>query len=166
MTEQQGSSTSTATTWAGPPTRMPVASFRTYGDAERAVRYLASQKFPVERVSIVGRDVEWVEQIIGRATWGSAALHGAAAGAVTGALFGWLFGLLAWIAPLIASLALAAYGLVFGAVIGAILGLIMYAFQRGKRDFESVRALQPTSYQLVADTAVADQAAAVLAGRE
>jgi hypothetical protein len=167
MTEQQqAGGTSTVMAWTEPPAGKQVASFRTYGDVERAVQYLASQNFPVERARIVGRDVEWVEQIIGRATWGHAALRGAAAGAVTGALLGWIFGLLSWITPLIASLALAAYGLVFGAVVGAILGLIIYAFQHGKRDFESVRVLQPAGYELVADAAVAEQAAAILAGRE
>jgi hypothetical protein len=130
------------------------------------VDYLAQHDFPVQRVSIVGQDVELVEQIIGRNGYGHAAARGAVAGGVTGALVGWIFGLAAWIAPLIASLAIAAYGLVFGAVIGALLGLALRGLDRGHHDFASVRVLQPTRYELVADAAVADRAAAVLAGRE
>lgn len=168
MSEQTGGG-ATATErkgmWTEPPPRRPVASFRTYSDAAKAVDYLAQQDFPVERVSIVGQNVELVEQIVGRNGYGNAAARGAVAGGVTGALFGWIFGLAAWIVPLIASLAIAAYGLVFGAVIGALLGLGLHWLDRGHRNFASVQVLQPTTYELVADAAVADRAAAVLGGR-
>lgn len=146
--------------------RWTVASFSSYGEAERAVEYLATRSFPVDRVAVVGGDVRWVEQIIGRTNYGYAALRSATAGAVTGALFGWIFGLLSWVHPLITGLALAAYGLVFGAVVGAVLGLVMYSLRRGKRDFESVRMLQPQRYELVADAEVAAEAVALLARRQ
>ena len=32
-----------------------VASYRTYAEAQRAVDFLSDQRFPVERLSIVGR---------------------------------------------------------------------------------------------------------------
>jgi hypothetical protein len=142
--------------------RTTVRSFESYSEAERAVEYLTTRKFPVDRVAVVGRDVRWVEQIVGRTNYGYAALNGAASGAVVGALFGWIFGLLTWIHPLIAGLALAAYGLVFGAVVGAVLGVALYTLRRGRRDFESVRVLQPDRYELVADAEVAAEAAALL----
>ena len=107
-----------------PPARQVIATFDTYADAESAVDYLSDQHFTVDKLAIVGRDIELVEQIVGRLNYGWAALRGAAAGALTGALFGWIFGLLDWVQPLLTGLALAFYGLVFGAVVGALLGLL------------------------------------------
>ncbi|MBO0871755.1 MAG: glycine zipper family protein [Pseudonocardia sp.] len=156
-------STSTAATTG--QSRRPVASFDTYGEAERAVDYLSDQHFPVERTAIVGHDVRMVEQVVGRLNYGGAALRGAASGAVTGGLIGWVFGLFNWIHPLLASLTLAAYGLIFGAVVGALLGLIMHAVQGGRRDFSAVRMMLPSRYEVVADVEVAGQAEQLLAQR-
>ncbi|MFC9883229.1 general stress protein [Streptomyces libani] len=137
--------------------RRPIASYPTYAEAERAVDYLSDQEFPVERVAIIGHDLQLVEQVVGRVGPGRAALSGAASGALPGALIGWLFGLLSWLDPV-----LALYGLIFGAVIGALLGLLLYSLQRGRRDFASVSAMQPSRYEVVADAEVADQAAKLL----
>lgn len=82
-----------------PPARQVIATFDTYADAESAVDYLSDQHFTVDKLAIVGRDIELVEQIVGRLNYGWAALRGAAAGALTGALFGWIFGLLDWVQP-------------------------------------------------------------------
>ena len=144
---------------------MPVASFSSYSAAESAVDYLSDRKFPVDRVAIVGHDVKYVEQVIGRMNYGRAALSGALTGGLIGALFGWLFGLLDWIRPLLVSLQLAAYGLIYGAVLGALLGLALYALQRGRRDFTAVRGLQPTRYDVVVDAAVAEDAFRLLRER-
>ena len=144
------------------PARRRIATFHSYADAERAVEYLTTRGFPVERVAIVGRDLQSVEQIVGRLTFGSAAWHGALAGALPGALVGWIFGLLSWVHPLIASLLLALYGLIFGAVLGAIAGMIAYAFQRGRRDFASVATVQAREFDVVVDDQVADDAARLL----
>jgi len=142
-----------------------VATFASYGDAERAVEYLVEQNFPVEKVSIIGLDVRMVEQVVGRLGWGRAAAHGAGTGAITGALMGWIFGVFSWIHPLVAGLALAAYGLIAGAIIGAIIGMIFYATQRGRRDFAAVRAMQPARYEVVVSEDAADQAARLLGAR-
>ncbi|MFH8682107.1 general stress protein [Streptomyces lydicus] len=142
--------------------RRPIASYATYAEAERAVDYLSDQEFPVERVAIIGHDLQLVEQVVGRIGYGRAALSGAASGALPGALIGWLFGLLSWLNPVLSSLLLALYGLIFGAVIGALLGLLLHGVQRGRRDFASVSAMQPSRYEVVADAEVADQAAKLL----
>jgi predicted lipid-binding transport protein (Tim44 family) len=71
---------------------------------------------------------------------------------------------LSWIQPLIAGLVLGLYGLVFGAIVGAVMGLVLYALQRGRRDFTAVTSLQPTHYDIVADVAVADRAQRLLGG--
>lgn len=64
--------------------RRPVAVFTTYADAERAVDRLSDLGFPVERVAIIGHDLQIVEQVTGRLTYGGAALKGATSGAVLG----------------------------------------------------------------------------------
>lgn len=147
----------------GAPPRPTVAVFRTYADAERAVDRLSDLGFPVERVAIAGHDLTLVEQVTGRANYLTSALRGAASGALPGVLIGWLFGLFALVNPLVTSLVLAFYGLVIGAVLGALLGLIMYALQRGRRDFHAVTLMVPSRYEVVADPEVADEAARLLA---
>jgi hypothetical protein len=147
---------------APPVQRRTIAVFNNYADAERAVDYLADRHFPVERVAIVGHDLSIVEQVTGRLNYGSAALRGAGTGAVTGALIGWIFGLFSWIHPLVSALVLALYGLAFGAVIGALIGLVMYALQRGRRDFSAVKFVAPARYEVVADPDVADEALRML----
>ena len=72
------------------PARQVIATFDNYADAERAVDYLSDQRFEVNRVAIVGRDLEYVEQVLGRLNYGGAALRGAGSRAIVGALFGLL----------------------------------------------------------------------------
>jgi hypothetical protein len=168
VTDQQRGGVTSSPWSPGSPTsparsaRRAVASFTSYADAERAVDRLADRGFPVERVAIIGQDLEMVEQITGKMDYPRAAWRGAVSGAVPGALIGWLFGLFNWVAPLISSLLLALYGLVIGAIVGAIIGLIVYSMQRGARDFESVTMTRPRRYELVVDDEVADQAARLL----
>jgi hypothetical protein len=150
----------------GAPTRSArrtVASFTSYAEAERAVDRLADLDFPVERVAIVGQDLQTVEQVTGKMDYPRAAWRGALSGAVPGALIGWIFGIFDWVDPILTGLLLALYGLLIGAVIGAIIGLIVYALQRGQRDFASVSFMRPQRYELVVDDEVADQAARLLA---
>ena len=144
------------------PARQVIATFDNYADAERAVDYLSDQRFDVARVAIVGRDLEYVERVLGRLNFGGAALRGAGSGALVGALIGWIFGLFNWVEPLIAGLVLAGYGLVFGAVVGALVGLLLHALQGGRRDFHSVSGLRPKYYDVVADVDLADPAIQLL----
>jgi hypothetical protein len=144
------------------PARQVIATFDNYADAERAVDYLSDRGFEVNRVAIVGRDLEYVEQVLGRLTYGGAALRGAGSGALVGALIGWIFGLFNWIAPLVSALVLAGYGLIFGAIMGALFGLLAHALQRGHRDFRSISGFRPRSYDVVADVQVADRALQLL----
>ena len=144
------------------PVRRPIARFENYADAEQAVDALSDRGFPVERVAIVGRELELVEQVTGRLDYPRAALRGAAGGAVTGALIGWFFGLLSWITPLIGWLLLTVYGLIFGAIVGALFGLLVHALQGGRRDFASATAMRPRTYELMVDEDVADEAVRIL----
>jgi uncharacterized membrane protein len=144
--------------------RRTVASYPTYQKAERVVDHLADKGFPVHKVAIIGQDVQLVEQVIGKVGFGDAAVRGAASGALPGVLIGWIFGLLNWLDPVVSGLLLALYGLIFGAVVGALFGLLLHAAQGGRRDFASVRSMQPSRYDVVVDEDVAEEAARLVTG--
>jgi len=146
---------------AAPPRRV-IASFDDYRDAERVVDQLSDSGFPVDRVAIVGRGLEMVEQVTGRLTNFSAMGRGAASGAVAGLLIGWLFGAFNWVAPLISGLLLALYGVVVGAVIGAVVGLVGHVATGGRRDFRSLSGVQAASFDVLVDADVADRAVQAL----
>lgn len=141
--------------------RRAIASYSTYQEAERAVDHLADQGFPVQKVAIIGRDMRLVEQGIGLMGYGDAALHGAATGALPGVLVGWIFGLLNWLNPVVSGLLLALYGLIFGAV---VVGVLLHGAQGGRRDFASVRSIETSRYDVVADEDVTDEAVRLVAG--
>jgi len=147
------------------PSRRLVASFQMYEEAQRAVDYLADEKFPVERVAIVGEGLHLVEQITGRLTWWKAALGGLLGGAVTGFLLGWLFGVFSFLNPLVSVVALALWGLILGAVIGTLAGVIGYAATGGQRDFTSVSMMQADYYNVLVDMDIAAEAERLLARR-
>jgi hypothetical protein len=144
--------------------RRAIASFDDYAEAERAVDFLADRRFPVERVSIVGRDLEYVEQITGRMTYGRAALDGALTGALIGVLIGWLFGLFAWFDPIVSAVWLALDGLWFGALVGALMGVLLHALSRGRRDFSAVGGMRAKRYEVLVDEPLADEAEQLLSG--
>jgi uncharacterized membrane protein len=145
-------------TLGGTDARRVVASFSTYRDAERAVDYLSDNNFPVDRVSIVGRDLEFVEQVTGRMTYAGAALRGALSGAMVGLLVGWLFSIFNWFDPVIGWGWLILDGLWFGALVGALFGLVSHALLGGRRDFASVGAMRANRYELLVDDEVAAEA--------
>ena len=156
------SSVATSAVRRNEPARQVIATFDNYAAAERAVDYLSDQGFEVGRVAIVGRDLEYVEQVLGRLNYGGASLRDAGSGALVGALIGWIFGLVNWIQPLVSAVVLAGYGLIFGAVVGALIGLLIHALQGGRRDFHSVSGLRPKYYDVVADVEVSDRALQIL----
>ncbi|MGZ5411355.1 MAG: general stress protein [Solirubrobacterales bacterium] len=56
---------------------MTIASYSSYGAAERAVDWLSDQGYAVEHVAIVGKGLRSVEQVTSRMSGGRAALIGA-----------------------------------------------------------------------------------------
>jgi len=135
-----------------------VASFETYAEAQGAVDFAADRGFPVERLAIVAGDLRFVEGVTGRVGYGTSALNGAASGAVAGAFLGFVLGIFSLVAPLTSGFLLAFWGLVIGAVIGAIVGLLVHALSGGRRDFSSVAGFQAGRDDVVAESAVAEQA--------
>ena len=62
--------------------QVPIASYGSYGEAERAVDYLSDHRFPVERTAIVGRGLSSIESATGRFTFWRAAVRSAPSGLV------------------------------------------------------------------------------------
>ncbi len=156
---------STYTSNTSKTNRRMVASYPSYPEAAEAVDYLADQRFPVERLTVVASDLRYVEHITGRVDYWKAAARGAAGGAFVGAVMGFFFGLFDWVEPLVSGVVLALYGLVIGFVIGGIVGLIGHAVSGGRRDFSSVPRFDANRFEVVADAEVVEQAAALLSER-
>jgi hypothetical protein len=144
--------------------RRVVASYKSYRDAEKAVNYLADNGFAVERVAIVGRELELVQQLTGRLTALDAAARGALTGAVTGVLIGWLFAIFTWFDPRIASGWLIIDGLWFGTLVGIVMGVVMYLITKSRRRFDAVSMMQPAYFDIAVDERYADDAARMLLG--
>lgn len=142
--------------------RPTLVSYKSYEEAQAAVDNLSDNKFPVEHVTIIGNDLRSVEVVLGRMSWGRAALGGLAMGAWFGLLLGLFVSLFAraeismWTAM--------ALGVVYGAAFGIIFGLISYAFTGGKRDFVSRSALVATTYDVTVDPEHLAEARRVLGG--
>ena len=136
-----------------------ISTYTDYLGAQAAVDTLSDAGFPVEHVNIVGRDIRIVEDVTGRLTTGKAALNGAAGGAWFGLLLGVLLGIFL---PAGGWIALALSAVVFGAIWGALFGFAGHWATRGRRDFASSQRLEAGRYDVLVDSAFADQAAKTL----
>jgi hypothetical protein len=145
---------------AASTSRRTIASYPSYAEAERAVDWLADQRFAVEGCTIVGTDLRSVEQVAGRMTQSRAALISACEGALTGALFALLFGIF-FTGPDFAKLLL--YGLLVGGFFGAAFGVVIQsAVSGGRRDFVSATSIEANRYDVQVDEGAADEATRVL----
>jgi hypothetical protein len=142
------------------PSGLPVGTYSTYAEAQRAVDYLSDNGFPVENVALVGTDLRLVEQVTGRLTRGRVILAGALGGAMWGLFIG-IFLLLfggpdaSGVVPLVAGL--------LGLLVGAVTGAIGYAATKGERDFTSNTGVVATSYQVLSEPKYAEDARNLLA---
>ena len=114
----------------------------------------------MQNVAIVGVDLRMVEAVVGRLSWGRAALSGMAMGAWFGLLLGLFVSLFATADGSTFSLVL--LGLVYGAAFGIVFGLLSYAFTGGKRDFLSRSQITAERYDVHCDAAVMGQARQIL----
>lgn len=140
------------------PTGEPVASYRTYLEAQKAVDALADAAFPVQHVTIVGTDLRMVERVIRRLSYPSAALGGFASGAWFGLFVGLLLTLFS--PPNSASVLLPA--ILFGGAFGLLFSVITYAMTRKRRDFASASQIVATSYSVLCHAEHAHKARAIL----
>jgi hypothetical protein len=142
-------------------TRRPVlVSFDDYADAQKAVDTLSDNGFPVQNVAIVGVDVRIVESVLGRLTWGKAAMTGMFSGAWFGLLIGLFVGLFSSTSGSV--LPLVGLGLLYGAAFGIVWGLVSHALTGGKRDFVSRQQLQAARYDVLCEQAVIGDAKKIL----
>jgi hypothetical protein len=144
------------------PSRRSIAAFDSYEEAQDAVDRLSDAGFPVEHVTIVGRGLQYVEQVTGRLTMGRAALMGAAQGAVVGLVLSVLVSIFFTVRPSTAVVLLLLYGVVAGGIFGAIFGAIAHAATGGRRDFASVPGMQAERYEVMVDDELAPRALEVL----
>jgi hypothetical protein len=141
--------------------RVTIASYSSYGAAERAVDWLSDQGYAVEHVAIVGKGLRSVEQVTSRMSGGRAALIGAGEGALLGSLFALLFGIF-FSGPDFGGLLL--YSVVVGGLFGCTIGLFTYALgSDGQRDFVSDTSIEADHYEIQADRGVAQEAKRLLA---
>ena len=63
-----------------------VGIYNTYADAQKAVDYLADEKFEVQNLAIVGTELKSVERVLGRRNWGTVITQGVQSGISTGLL--------------------------------------------------------------------------------
>jgi hypothetical protein len=144
-----------------PPTGVPVGTYETYEQAQRAVDFLSDEQFPVENVTIVGNGLRMVERVTGRLTQGRAAATGAAGGAWWGLFIGVI--LMIFSTAEADGFLLLLLTTIAGAVFGAVFGIIGYALTGGKRDFTSQSSVVATTYDVLCKYQYAEDARAVLA---
>lgn len=136
-----------------------LAVYDDYAAAQKAVDFLADEKFPVEQCLIVGTDLKRIERITGRLTTGKVAAGGVASGAWLGLFVGLVFSLFTegeTFQTIISTV-------VFGALFGLIWAMVGYAMTRGRRDFSSVTQVVATRYEVLVEHKVAAQARELLA---
>ncbi|MGA7203913.1 MAG: general stress protein [Specibacter sp.] len=146
------------------PSGETIGSYTSYLDAQKAVDYLADEKFPVQHVSIVGNDLKIVERVTGKLSYPRVALRGA----MTGAWFGLFIGVMLSFFDGTSGTAGGPYVNVFTAVLmGAafwmLFAIIGYAAQRGKRDFTSTNQVLASNYDVIVTPDVAMDARRLLA---
>jgi hypothetical protein len=144
------------------PTGLPVGAYDSYEKAQRAVDYLADHEFPVQHITIVGKDLRLVERVVGRLTTGRAASMGATGGALWGLFIGVMIMLFA-AAEGQGSVLVPVLSAAFGALLGAATGGVGHAMTGGRRDFSSRTSVVPTSYEVLCQHQHAEDARNLLA---
>lgn len=136
-----------------------VGIYGSYEDAQKAVDFLADQKFEVQNLAIVGTDLKSVERVLGRRNWGTVTTQGLQSGVSTGLLVG-LVMLIFTRPPSV--LALLVVALLIGISLGIGFSAAAYAMTRGRRDFTSVTQTVATKYEVLCEHKVAAQAREML----
>ena len=136
-----------------------VGIYQTYADAQKAVDYLADQRFEVQNLAIVGTDLKSVERVLGRRSWGTVIVQGLQSGLSTGLLVGLV--MLIFTKPG-SVLLLLLVALAIGVVLGIVFNAAAYAMTGGRRDFTSVTQTVATKYEVLCEHKVAAQAREML----
>ena len=132
-----------------------VGIYASYAEAQKAVDFLADQKFAVQNLAIVGTDLKSVERVLGRRSWGTVIAQGVQSGISTGLLVGLVMLIFAQPTSVVLLLLVA---LAIGIGIGVVVAAIGYAMSQGKRDFTSVTQTVATKYEILCEHKLAAQA--------
>jgi hypothetical protein len=138
-----------------------VGIYNSYADAQKAVDYLADQKFEVQNLAIVGTDLKSVERVLGRRNWGTVITQGMQSGVSTGLLVALVMLIFAQPGSF---LLLLAVSLAIGVALGVGFSAAAYGMSRGKRDFTSITQTVATKYEVLCEHKVAAQAREKLQG--
>ena len=138
-----------------------VGIYNSYADAQKAVDYLADEKFEVQNLAIVGTDLKSVERVLGRRNWGTVITQGMQSGISTGLLVALVMLIFAQPGSF---LLLLAVSLAIGIALGVGFAAAAYAMSRGKRDFTSITQTVATKYEVLCEHKVAVQAREMLQG--
>ncbi len=140
------------------PTGETIGRYTSYLDAQKAVDYLADNKFAVQRVAIIGNDLKTVERVTGRLSYPRVAL----ASAATGAWFGLFVGLILSLFAGSETGITISSSIALGAIFWLLFGVLTYTFQRGRRDFTSTSQVVATSYDVIVEPGLAADARRLL----
>lgn len=132
-----------------------IGVYEKYEAAQKAVDFLADEKFPVENLAIVGTDLKLVERVTGRKNWGSVLGQSVLTGISTGLIVGILLALFAQPDQFFAVL-LAALGVAI--LLNLVFGALIYAMSGGRRDFNSVRTTIPGKFEILCEHKYAAEA--------
>lgn len=145
------------------PTGETIGSYTSYLDAQKAVDYLADEKFPVRHVSIVGNDLKMVERVTGKLSYPRVALTGAMTGAWFGLFIGVMLSFFDSSTNAGAPFSNVLTSILLGAALWMLFAIIGYAAQRGKRDFTSTNQVLASNYDVIVTPDVAGEARRLLA---
>jgi len=137
-----------------------VGLYNSYDEAQRAVDYLADEKFEVQNLAIVGTELKSVERVLGRRSWGTVIASGVQSGLSTGLLVALVLLLFTSTSGRFLPLLLGALGI--GILLGVIFAALGYAMSRGRRDFTSISQTVATKYEVLCEHKVAAQAREML----
>ena len=138
------------------PTGVPIGTYPTYAKAQEAVDYLSDNHFPVENVTIVGTNLRLIEQVTGRLTRAAVVRAAATTGAIWGLFIGSVVSLFGGDAT--SFLVVGLVTVLIGAGFGALSGWMAYAATGGRRDFTSRKDVVATSYEVLCEVRVAEDA--------
>lgn len=127
---------------------MSLGVYDDYGQAQKAVDYLADHDFPVRDVMIVGTDLRQVERVTGRITTGRVLTGGLLSGVWIGVFVGLIFAMFeggeSLLPRLLSTVAI-------GALFGLVWAWIGYRATGGQRDFVSVAQVVATRYEVLVE---------------
>lgn len=141
-----------------------VAEYDTYDEAQAAVDFLADSLFEVENLMIVGTGLRSVERVVGRRTWAGVLTQGVFSGIGSGVFVALMFHL--FLDKQTNFPVVLGVGLALGVAFGMLTSGLSHMLSGGRRDFESMRQVVATGYEVLCERTVAARAMELLASRQ